>query len=366
MMCAAALGLGLGLGACGGGGSSGSGDGGRFTSLLAAVPDSAGARSQVIVTDWAAARDVAGVSTPAVDDEEALGTYLRALSGLDSPVTIFSEFARDPRLEEFESEMGFSLLDFDAELIAGAVPETIQLLEGDFEFGSLESAAQDDEIWSAQLAVSEYAGTDYLAWGEDFEINPRDRSAARPLGESLRIGLVNDRLVWVKSTALMESVIDAASGETRSLADVEVLVGLAGVLDDASAYGGFLSADAALFALPAPEFADEPDLSIVELAGLGAEYLGLATGATVVDGRPGLVVAIAHADSARATTNATQLETTLREGRSAENGQPWSDLVQIDEIVVEDTLVVARLLSESPSLWLNLPFRRASLFWVSP
>ncbi|MGI9657722.1 MAG: hypothetical protein ACR2OD_02345 [Gaiellaceae bacterium] len=366
MTCAIALGLGLGLAlsACGGGGSSGSGDGGRFSTLLAAVPDSATARGEVIVTDWAAAREAAGVSTPSLDDEDALGTYLRALSGLDSPVSIFSEFIRNPQFEDFQTEMGFSILDLDAELTAGSAPETFQLLEGDLDFGRLESAAQDDEIWSSQLTVPEYAGVDYLAWGEDFEVDLANRSAARQLGESLRIGLVDDRLVWVKSTGLMESAIDVAAGEASSLADVDVLAGLAGVLDDAGAYTGFLSADSALFALPAPDIAESLDPSVLELSGLGAAYVGLATGATVVDGAPGLILAIAHADSTTATANASRLETTLREGRSAETGQPWSDLIQIEEILVEETLVIARLLSDSSSLWIDLPFRRSSLFWV--
>ena len=193
------LSIGLVLGACGGGGD-GAGDGGAdgsgWLSLLAAVPDTPGNRTYVIANDYAAARDLLGITAPSSDaSEDVLVDYTMTIA-LGPPAS--DGIGRDPMLDlaahavfgqravtaplEWKAEFGFTIADLDRDLIAGTPPEVTLLFEGSFDPAAIEAVLQADPVWGPKLEVVDFGDGSYFRWGGDFEMDAEDISAARPLG----------------------------------------------------------------------------------------------------------------------------------------------------------------------------------------
>ncbi|WP_434740921.1 hypothetical protein [Micromonospora sp. SH-82] len=314
--------------ATGGDGERGA-DSDSFAGRLALLPDSLLRGDDpvlVTVADLEAAAKAAGVTPPTdVSDPAAVTAYVNAVTGTTGrggpPPTVAAPLPDRvvpggvAQAQEFEAELGWSVVDLRWFVEYPTTPATLTVAGGTFTEQRLTEAMGDPD--NGRWRVGE---------GEDMSMNLRDRSAARPTGQPLTVALDSDRL-FVSPTA---GHVQAALGSGGTLADLPELRTLAEAMDKQGAYAAMLYARGPFEAGPGPGGA--PTLR---------PFDGVATG-LVHDGEPFLVLAYAHGDAGAAEANATALRTLLTEGRSL-RGQPWSELLTVADITTDGTTVVARL-----------------------
>jgi hypothetical protein len=91
-------------------------------------------------------------------------------------------------------------------------------------------------------------------------------------------------------------------------------------------------------------------------------YRAVATGAG-----PGvLAIAFAQASTADAAENASRFRAMVASGSSVAARRPWSELLRARSIEARGRVVVAVLLTRSPTLWLQLEREPDSLLWWQP
>jgi hypothetical protein len=192
-------------------------------------------------------------------------------------------------------------------------------------------------------AMGEREGGMWRLGGEDGEVNIEQVSAARPIGESLRLALDDGRLIVGRSTPPVEQALD---GGARTLADIGALRSLAEAMDDHDAYsvlfvaGGLFTVDPTAVIVE-----DDPREALAQAQEqvLPQPFRGVAGGITSVDDEPIVLLAYAHDSAEAAEANADALRRIVEQGRSLMSDQPWSDLLTVDDVGAEGVTVVARL-----------------------
>ena len=351
--------------ACSGGAGGGAGS---FRDRLELLPASAVEDpNQVIVAmaDLDRAAQLAGVERPEdAGNVDAVIEYAQAVTGVPGPdaggpasvAALTPETAHVDRLvqvNEFDDEVGWSIADISWFAEAQAPPNTLMVAGGDFDEARMSDAMgeRQDGMWRLG--------------GEDGEVNIEEVSAARPLGESLRLAVDDGRLIVGRSTPPVE---DALDGGARTLADVGALRSLTQAMDDHDAYSALFVAGGLFTIDPAAVVLDggDPDeaLAQVQEQVLPQPFRGVAGGLTSADDQPIVLLAYAHDTAEAAQANADALRRLVEQGRSLVSDQPWSNVFTVDDIGAEGTTVVARLgLGERghPQLPYSLLMRRDSL-----
>lgn len=332
--------------------SDGSDDAGAssFEARLELIPASADLDGEddavtVAMSDLERAAELAGLEPP--DDPssgDAVVDYLSPLSGFDLsgeeplPVAaLFPEASQYQRaageLDAFVDEVGWSLLDVSWFVEYQVPPGLFTVMGGDFDEDQLTEAMGEpaDDIW--RLGEEGENGT----VGRDPEL---PSSAARPLGESLRLALDDDRLIVGRVTQPVE---DALEGSDDTLADDPVLSALAGALDDEDVYSAMLMTGRDFNVVSTMPPGSPEAVAAAEEEALPEEFNGVAGGLSYEDDHAVAVLVYTHADEEAAASNADALEGLIEDGRSLQSGRPWSELFSVDEVRTNGTTVVARL-----------------------
>lgn len=337
----------LAIAACDSGdGDDGSKKGYSIRGLLAEIPvaafDDESGQLQIVTGDLDLATEEAGLERPAADSDpgsdELLDEWLLPLTGVprdgfeDKMGTLLPTAASPDRLDdngEIAEEFGWSLLDVHSFLELQNPPETFTVLAADVTAEDLTDAIgdADDDIWRLG--------------GDDFQTNLDEISAARPLGQSVRMALRDGLLAVSRSTPPVEDWL-ADDGDT--LADDEALAAVAGALDDAGVYTAMLveadlSFETSYGSLPAEQLAQlraEGDL-IQPFDALG---VGLAVDD---DDKAVATFVYHHADADTAEANAEIVENVFSAGTSFVSRRPLKEMFEVQDVKVDGDVVVATL-----------------------
>jgi hypothetical protein len=335
------------LAACSGddGGGADDSSSGDFSvvNALADLPSSALEDDYVLTAaDLDRATELAGATRPAPssNDEDEIFDWAIAMDGTRRPddgewpaVAVLLPEATNPRqlanIEEFRDELGWTLLDVGSFAEVYAPPARFTVLHGDFDPDQIDAAidSNDDDVWS----IGE----------EDFAVDVSDISAARPLGESLRLAEHDGALAVSKSTPPIE---DWVEGDDRLDEDDE-LVAVAEALDEHDVYAAMILDGDDLLTDPisiagrnaTPEQIEELEERLGGM--LLAPFEVLGAGLTVVDGEAVGVLAYEHATAAMAEDNAEVLEALFGEGTSVRTTQPLSELFHDVAVEADGTTV---------------------------
>lgn len=298
-----------------------SGDGFSVEAALAELPmppDDAGTNVTVTVADLAAAADANDAGERPAADDENIGRWLLAATGTAAPsdrddlppvyvppADVLGSHRSSP-LAEVEDELGWSVLDVAALAEVSAPPFRFGVVTGEVGEGSFTAAGlepDDDGI----VSVGE---------GEDGEVDHEGVSAARPLGTPLRMAADGDRVALSTSTDAVAGWVD---GGATSLADDDDLRAIAAALDDTGAVAAYLTV-------------------VPERWG----YRALGIGWSVEDGEPRMTLAYAFEGEGAAEAGADQVEAAF-DGVAERTSAPLADLLELDEVRADGTVVVARL-----------------------
>ncbi len=330
----------------GNGGSVSGGAGDRsLSSHLAALPVSDGDDFLVVTyADLARAAEIGDIERPDdLGDSDAIVDYVMDISGQqreegESPrvaayLPTAAQLQRSATDQEaFADEVGWSFLDVDSFIERDTPPRRLSLLTGDFDRDELDAALDDngDEGW--------------LIGDPDGGVDVQQTSVARPIGETLWMDLDGDRLAVAWADGDIGRVAEAEDG-VNLLAEDAGLAALATALDDRDVYSAVLTSSEDALSVPFAErvlgVGATPEL-IEAMEGL-PQCSGMTAAATAIadDGEPLLVLAIAHRNEDAAESNVEAVTTALTEGDQMARQRPWSDLLTVEAVEAEGTVVVA-------------------------
>ena len=337
----------------------GQGDGADFSiaDALAEFPVADAERDwfQVSAADLDAASEAAGLARPQLtstpDDIAGWAGPLTGLSLGGNPVApVFVPFAETfnpaelQNIDEFASELGWSLFDVGQFVELSAPPSHFMVVTGDF----------DETTLSPRLVETE-PGIFTAGKGEDFSIHPAGRTPARPLGRPLHMSISGDRMAVSSSTPMTQAWI---SGTGPTLADDESLAIVAAALDDADVVSAFLvRAPFELDDMHLPPEAVEQIAESVVLAPFNTVGIGWAA----EDGQPVVTIAYAFQTDEAAAAMVDPLTSLYAEGTSLVTSTPFSDRWSLDGVIANVRVVSVRLLpvdNASASLPFKLLYQR--------
>ena len=324
---AAAAGLlALVVSACGVSGDGGS-PSGSLTGMLGEVPDTPANRSLLAWVDVAAARELAGIASPATDDEEALTVFSGKSGPVQALLPVFMN-SQAAELDAWRTEVGFTVNDIDQSIDAGVAPEMTAVARGRIAPEEVKEAVESDPSWKDELDTGDHDGVEYWRWLDDDEMDVARVTPTRSLGNSLRLQAEDGQVRWTRTDETMHDSIDAGAGDTDTLADVDELAVVAEALEDQDAYQAYLTADPGPFSVDRlPRTSPEAK----EQAAAGALEPWTAAGAgDAVDGDTAVgVLVLTHEDAGTAATNEKRLRELLESGRSPREDRPYADAYEV-------------------------------------
>ena len=323
------------MAACGGDGDSSGGVSGReggfgsgasfsilaaLTEVPVSVTDVAGDTEQtdvveVLVGDLAAGSAAAGVDRPerSADDGD-LVDWARALT----EGTVFIPFPSDllsgdgiVNAEAYRDEVGFGVNEVESFVSWNALPESGVVWTGDL------SVAATTEVADGVVSLGE---------GDDFEVDPSQRSAARSLGIPLRFARRDGLVVSTRSTAV---ALDWLDDDSERLADDPMFASAATALDDRDVLGAVMVRSD--FSVP-----DGREAEIGQPFGL------LSFGWAIESGEPVVTVVYSFESAEAASSASTEIEQVYSTS-SLSNGRSVTETVTVEDVTVDGDQVIVTL-----------------------
>lgn len=347
------------LTACGSDGGGGEADDASIEAMLAELPESANdGSSDIMITygDLDAAAAASERPRPDRDaDTDELVDWVIPVSGVyrddGHPLVhaLLPEAAAPSFIVENDAireELGWSIAGVDTFIELSNLPKRFTVIRGSATAKDLDRAIgkSDDGIWSLG--------------GDDLEQNLADRTAARSLGESMRMAFDDGLLVVSRTTPPVSEWLD---GPDSTMADDDNLVAIAKALDNADVYSAMLVEHnftllAALGASATPEQAK----ALVENTTTIDKFQALGVGLSSVDGEPTGTFAYAYRSDKAAADAVDSITEVFEQGESIVDQQPLSELFRLRDITATGNVVVVTVEFDDsrPSIMWQSVYRR--------
>jgi len=326
------------LASCGGdsNGSSGGSAAAAPTSLvglLQRVPDSAVARdSEIYYFNFDRIR------ADAPDAADAVSDLINLSEASSMQANLPLRYSRCLPSEECIAELGFDTRSIDAFIEFGGPPDRTEVLVGEFSLAAVQ-AALETSPGGTDARVSAIDGATLVSVGAEGQTTIQDRSAYRPLGNSVTVGVGEPWLVSADRQAQVEQVF--ALETDQSLAADDAYAAVAAALDAAKVD----------YAVITPTIAGATWL----LGGFGevvtADDDGNTPDPTVV------TYAFVFADEASAQAGAAAFRRIVETGESSSLGMAWSDALTVSSSSVDGAVLVVTMQATNPGWW-NQPLLR--------
>jgi len=246
--------------------------------------------------------------------------------------------------------------------------DAIVVLEGSFDVAAITEKLKAPGALGPDATSATYAGATFLqAPGEEMKINPKQRGFFEELGRPVRVLVAPDHLVVSLTDDGMHRAIDAWTGKGTASADAEFADAVK-ALDSVSAISVFGMTDPSSRASRGTTPANKGTTrgtrrtaTTTPLPATGDPARIVLVGATMDGGRTGayLVALKSSANDARATSE--RIEALAADGESDTTGQPWKDLLALDDLRTEGPLVSATFTTERPTIVRDAYQRRDNL-----
>ncbi|NLG23308.1 MAG: hypothetical protein GX555_17955 [Actinomycetales bacterium] len=339
--------LALAVTACssGGGERLGTGDDYSVLGALAELPARPSSEFVMVQTgDLTAASELAGLQRPeTADDGGAVVGWISSLLGAPTrdnpemasvfvPVADVFNVQYGAQHDEFHDALGWSLVTTDSFVELSTPPHTFAVVAGDFD----ESVLADlPEVGDGVVTFGE---------GEDFSVNPSNRSAVSQIGQPVRMARQDGRVAVSGGT---EAVADWLAGQGETLADDTALADVASALDEQDVVSAVLVRGASFAGttiLGRSDTASDPALMMDQVEGLPSTAFGVVgLGWAVQDGEPLVVVAYRLGNENAAEVAVPEFEAMYREGESLRSARPLTDAVELLSVEASGTVLVVQV-----------------------
>jgi hypothetical protein len=354
---------------------------------LALVPDDTTTRSWLQIADLQAFLDHQGSELPEDFRDTVWADPVNRFQGTQLLTEALSQYDEDE--DPLADTYGIELAQVRRAIHAGMPPDVTEVLVGDFDPTTVEQVVGADPFWSELEERVESNGLTYYAWGDDHELqSPRDgKSAMRPLAIGGRLWAGDHVATRTRADAEMEAFLAVCAGAAPSLADDEDYAGIAQRLDELD--GAFQASfvDPAVAATDGgadpgddsdsgadpgtgsgsgtgwatdrgapsgsggrPSGADpsgaEPSAEALE----GVIAYGYASGPTDDPDEARILLVFATESEDAAAIDAERFEAHLESAESDRTGDPWSELLRVEDIRTDGRFVVVELLADSTAV----------------
>lgn len=344
--------------------------------LLSRVPANQNVSSGILMTDFARLREALGVAQPAHDAPgQAIFDYLGSISvfrdqagNYVEPGIVTSSLAGraqfNAEFEESRTRWGFTIADIDQVLSMLGNEGSLQILRGRFDSAAIDDALRNDAAFANALQVDEQQGVTFYGWSGAPPTSPVSEpqvDAAQRLGLSLAI---DENLVYYDRTDRIVDVVNAASGLSPSLTDIEGIRLLAEGLGRYDLYGAGLgvrtttvsSVARLLCGLNCPQESLDAIAAEVREQGVLLPFDTYVTGVGKDADGFYLIAIVLHEDDATAQANANLLRQRIERGATTTSQEKWSDILRDLEISAEGKLLYVTARVDAPQLWSHLIF----------
>lgn len=348
-----------------------------FEGLLGGIPDTPDTRKSVMINDYAAVRELLGLSPAGPDaefpaliqyaidhivrtDQEPDPDAIRTYTAEAPFITGMSRDFYNPR-REF---LAFDGRNVDQSVEAGVVPSILEVALGRFDPAATAQALEACSECPPPDIVT-HNGVSFYSWGEDHQGNLRGRNgppAFDHLGRGGRIAVSSDYVYRTVETPGMKALIDAKAGDGPTLADVEEFRLLGRAISGLAPYTAFFS-DLTHEISATLDYSSiigtMPDIQERLIAEIGNSslllpYLAYSTGAGYGEGGPYMALALVHSDSESAEENDKRLARRVAEN---EDLQVWMEGIREYTSNVEGRVLSVKIRGERPaSAWRALAF----------
>lgn len=318
-------------------------------SLLRFVADDDLNRSYVSVADLGAFLDHQDATLP---DDFRNVTWGGDNSSLFTPTghlqLAIQSLDGDGDVDALAQEYGIGIGQVQRAVTFGEPPAATDLLVGSFDPAAVDAAVRADQRWSDELVEEQRNGVTFYAWGEDDELRPDGLSPMRNLGIGGRMWSGDQVAAFTRSTAPMEQLLAACTGQQPSLADDEVYVGIAERLD---------GLDGAFHLTITDQLGDggggapqrrgtDPRGSMPSQDGEALEGVvayGFASAPPDGGDQARIRLVIAHEDDEAARANEQRFADHVATASSVVRGEPWAERLRIEDDVVDGRFLVVDL-----------------------
>ncbi len=307
-----------------------------------------------------------GVATPSSRDDETLGDWERATSGLLLPRTMDNAFSRDWR-----DAFGWDGFQVDRTMEVGASAETAELYVGRFDQEEIGRALLSNDGGYAEITIDGATA----AWScfPDSGFDPTTVVGLLSLGALNTVAFLPDgAMVAARTLAAATRLVDSATGSAHSLAENDLILPLLHAqttpLDSAIIVPGVIlmggaNPVTAIFgdgtAPAGGDIGDSMATAIAEHAKMPPVFVALAgtTGEEPVS-RACFTLLVASPDDAVAAVPV--IEERLSTGSSLLDHRPWAEVMGPWTVgaVPGEPVVTIEFATERPTLWQTLIYAR--------
>ena len=344
-----------------------------LTALLSFVPQdmvgsSEGSGVHWYYADLAQQFDALGVPRDEQGPNQENEDWLPALMTLATASNAF-QFARVP---EFTDAIGFKPLGVDQTLLVGDPPTQLTLFRGGLVPANLVAAWE----LSGYTLMSTSSGTSFWSVGTDGELDLEHPVQRAVMATFNNVTLVGDILICAPTRELLEAALAAGEGSAPSAAEDPVFGAALRTLPETTVSAIALSAAAVGVSSDVDPGEAGPlnDLILesTEEVGPMPPYEGLVTavaaGAVPTEGGGGAgtaMIRIVTGSAEEAEQAANVVEYRWTEGTSIVIGQPYTELMEITGLSVDDTVgVIDFEQMESSRVWNQLFLSRDTLPFI--
>jgi hypothetical protein len=317
------------------------GAGGDFSvdAALAEIPARYAEDGTVLtMADLLAASDAAGVARPgSVAETDAVVDWSLAVGGANrDPGTVFVPLPDLLRatpmgnLAEFHEELGWSVLGVDAFVDASKAPNEMLVAVG--------SGLDPDAVPAAQV-VDLGNGVFSAGEGDDHQIDPVNRTLARPLGAPLRMAPQDGRLAVAKARS---EVAGWLAGVGPTLAGSERHRQVAGHLDAAKPYAAVVYTEAGAHTARTPGTAATGGSTGGD-ARLTASYSLVGIGWSTEGGEAVITIVHHFGDDATAESQVAALRSIFENGTSVVDRRAFAERVTVENVEADGPVTVTTL-----------------------
>jgi len=340
-------------------------------SMLALLPDNATTTGSPVVVNlyWRAAQ-AAHIQIPAATaDETTLSRFAVRLNG--SPVAVAGSSLTQQMNEygaQTQKQIGFNAADIAADTEVQAQPRSYLAVRGHFDPKTADAGLRADPHWKSVLKTPKYHGTTVYSWLADNAIDMGNVHTGlfTDIGQSRRFAFPNDStFLYGKSDTVIHDLVDAAAGDTNTLAAAPDYRAAAAALDAQGVYSAQFIRPQSIddFLKVLQQRSPPPPASTVNAirTQLGkhtlAAYQLAAIGVAIRDGKSAVVVVIVNADGKSARANEGRLRDVIDAGASQQSNAPWSTLFSVQQVTVSGPVTVGLLRPQSGALtaWQQIP-----------
>lgn len=256
-------------------------------------------------------------------------------------------------IEMWRDQAGFLPFEPDRSFEIVAPPEVqIAVLTGTFDPAKVTAALRTGSGVGPDATVETYAGESFLRGpGDELRTNPRTaKSGLDSLGRPLRVLVAADHMIVSLTDAGMRLAIDAWAGRSSAATQPKVAKA-AQALDQVGA----------LTLVSSTAGSDDDSRQGSSVPASGAPAAPVIVGVTVRGATAGSYLVAVEASEADAKQAVTNFRTLVEDGSSDSTRRPWDELLAIDQLTAEGTVVVATLTTERPTTLVQALFTRESL-----